>query len=57
MMTIQEIRRKLFSKEILSEKDMFQLRGGDGEEDKRKDLFTVVPTVPPPPPPLTGAGG
>lgn len=36
--TIQEIRNKLFSKEILSEHDLLRLRGGDGEEDKRKDI-------------------
>ncbi|MEO0043039.1 MAG: hypothetical protein RL329_2487 [Bacteroidota bacterium] len=57
MMTIQEFRKKLFSKEMLSEKDMCRLRGGDGEEDKRKDLLIIVPILPPPPPPLTGSGG
>jgi hypothetical protein len=36
--TIQEIRNKLVSKEILSESDLLRLRGGDGEEDKRKDV-------------------
>jgi hypothetical protein len=36
--TIQELRNKLFSKEILSEHDLLRLRGGDGEEDKRKEL-------------------
>jgi hypothetical protein len=36
--TIQEIRNKLFSKEILSEHDLLRLRGGDGEDDKRKDV-------------------
>jgi hypothetical protein len=36
--TIQEIRSKLFSKEILSEHDLLRLRGGDGEEDKRKGV-------------------
>jgi hypothetical protein len=36
--TIQELRNKLFSKEILSEHDLLRLRGGDGEEDKRKEI-------------------
>jgi hypothetical protein len=36
--TIQEIRNKLFSKEVLSEHDLLRLRGGDGEDDKRKDV-------------------
>jgi hypothetical protein len=36
--TIQEIRNRLFSKEILSEHDLLRLRGGDGEEDKRREL-------------------
>jgi hypothetical protein len=36
--TIQELRNKLFSKEILSENDLLRLRGGDGEEDKRKGV-------------------
>jgi hypothetical protein len=36
--TIQEFRNRLFSKEILSEHDLLRLRGGDGEEDKRREL-------------------
>ncbi len=36
--TIQEIRNKLVSKELLSEHDLLRLRGGDGEEDKRKGV-------------------
>ena len=42
MMTIQEIRQKLYSKEILSESDLLSLRGGDGEEDKRKELLELA---------------
>jgi hypothetical protein len=42
MMTIQEIRQKLYSKEILSENDLLHLRGGDGEEDKRKELLAAL---------------
>jgi hypothetical protein len=42
MMTIQEIRQKLYSKEILSESDLLRLRGGDGEEDKRKELLAAA---------------
>jgi hypothetical protein len=41
-MTIQEIRQKLYSKEILSESDLLRLRGGDGEEDKRKELLAAL---------------
>ncbi len=41
-MTIQEIRQKLYSKEILSESDLLRLRGGDGEEDKRKELLALA---------------
>jgi hypothetical protein len=41
-MTIQEIRQKLYSKEILSESDLLRLRGGDGEEDKRKELLAAA---------------
>jgi hypothetical protein len=41
-MTIQEIRQKLYAKEILSESDLFRLRGGDGEEDKRKELLAAA---------------
>jgi hypothetical protein len=42
MMTIQEIRQKLYSKEILSGSDLLRLRGGDGEDDKRKELLAAA---------------
>jgi hypothetical protein len=42
MMTIQEIRQKLYSKEILSGSDLLRLRGGDGEDDKRKELLALA---------------
>jgi hypothetical protein len=42
MMTIQEIRHKLRSKEILSESELLRLHGGTGEEDKRKELLAAL---------------
>jgi hypothetical protein len=42
MMTIQEIRQKLRSKEILSEGELICLHGGVGEEDKRKELLAAI---------------
>ncbi|MEN9609909.1 MAG: hypothetical protein RLZZ628_723 [Bacteroidota bacterium] len=42
MMTIQEIRQKLRSKEILSENELIRLHGGVGEEDKRKELLAAI---------------
>ncbi|MEY4934945.1 MAG: hypothetical protein RIS64_1304 [Bacteroidota bacterium] len=40
--TIQEIRSGLPFQEILSEQDLLRLRGGDGEEDKRKELLALA---------------
>ncbi|MEY4934946.1 MAG: hypothetical protein RIS64_1305 [Bacteroidota bacterium] len=52
MMTIQEIRQKLYFKEILSQNDLIRLCGGTGEDDKRKELSALsvaIAAIPPPP--------